>query len=226
MMKSFVPKMEEIKSNVEARCQVIENLAVGLQDTLEKFSNRITKIKTDLDMRHDTLITDIRYLQKNREENVAKFEKVGLSMSIHTEMLTLLNTWAIHLEAYRRRANLNNQVFVSMFDGLVYELRPTTIEEDIITYRKKPINKIELLRASLTCFLSYVDNTFSEDFMAWKTNKPSNLFKNAILEQLDHERLKQELSSNGSKPYVSISPLDVHAREQEDPSTMTINTER
>lgn len=65
-MKSFLPKIEEIKNNVEARCAAIELIATNLQETLERFSNRITKVKTDLDMRHDMLITDIKYLQRNR----------------------------------------------------------------------------------------------------------------------------------------------------------------
>lgn len=31
MMKGFVPRMEEIRDNVETRCNYIEGLAVGLQ---------------------------------------------------------------------------------------------------------------------------------------------------------------------------------------------------
>lgn len=141
-------------------------------------------------MRHESLLTDIKYLQKNREENNAKFEKVGLSLATHSEMITILTTHAVHLEAYRKKVSLGNQVFVSLLDGLVYELKPN-FDEDIINYRKKPINRLDLMRASLTCFLSYIDGTFSEEFLNWKFNKPSNYFRNSVIDQLEHEKLKQ-----------------------------------
>lgn len=106
-------------------------------------------------------------------------------MSVHAEMLTLLNTYVVHVEACKRKSKVNAQVFVSLLDGMIYELKPIS-DEDTIHYRKKPISRYDLMRASLTCFLSHVDSVFSEEFLAWKINKPSNLFRNNIIEQLEH----------------------------------------
>lgn len=61
---------------------------------------------------------------------------------------------------------------------------------------------------------------FNEEFLGWKLNKPSNLFKISMQEQMEHEKAKQEQRNS-----VSLSPLDdVKSREQ--PSLMTINTDR
>jgi hypothetical protein len=59
-----------------------------------------------------------------------------------------------------------------------------------LVYRKKNVNKLELVKASLTCFLSHVDSMFLEEFLSWKVNRPSNVFKLSIWEQLQHEKLK------------------------------------
>lgn len=82
-------------------------------------------------------------------------------------------------------------------------------EDESITYRKKGINKVDLLRYALTCFLSYEDSMFNEEFLGWKLNKPSNLFKISMQEQMEHEKAKQEQRNS-----VSLSPLDdVKSRE-------------
>jgi hypothetical protein len=76
-------------------------------------------------------------------------------------MLILLSTCNINELAVKRKGLENhlNQVFVSFSDGLVYELK-LVADPEVITYRKKTIGKLDLMCASLTCFLSVLDSHF------------------------------------------------------------------
>jgi hypothetical protein len=76
-------------------------------------------------MRQDMLLTDIRHLQKYRDDVNVRFEVVGRSLSTYAEMLILLNTYIIVFEANRKKTNASNSshVFVSFMDGLVYEMK-------------------------------------------------------------------------------------------------------
>lgn len=51
---------------MQVQCAKVTNLANGLQETLERFSNRITKIKTDLELKDENFATEIKFLKRSR----------------------------------------------------------------------------------------------------------------------------------------------------------------
>lgn len=116
---------------------------------------------------------------------------IGRCLAVQAEMTNLLTCICLSTEIIRKKPALTAQVFVSFFDGFVYEIKENLREDESITYRKKTINKFDLLRYALTCFLSYQDSIFNEEFLGWKLNKPSNLFKISMQEQMEHEKAKQ-----------------------------------
>ena len=89
-LKKQFQSIGRMKSEMDLNIREIKDIAENLNDVLDRMSQKVMKIKADLELRCNNIENDVRYLQKGRETVDGKFQEVGRVFAFFSETVGVI----------------------------------------------------------------------------------------------------------------------------------------